>query len=139
MRLNHILVSAFVAGIATSITVSCSDSFLEENLITDKSTLYFTTRKGLDDLSTGAYQKLKFKFNYVWAINCYNMGVDEFTGGANDMAAWNHYGTSLNSGETSSLQPVWDNYYGLIEPANIIIQNVPQYYGTADTYNTRAF
>lgn len=137
MRLNHILVSAFVAGVVTSITVSCSDSFLEENLITDKSTLYFTTRKGLDDLSTGAYQKLKFKFNYVWAINCYNMGVDEFTGGANDMAAWNHYGTSLNSGETSSLQPVWDNYYGLIEPANIIIQNVPQYYGTADTYNTR--
>jgi len=138
MKINRYFFAILMAGSMGMAFNSCSESFLDENLITTQSTDYFKSQEGLDALVTGAYQKLKFKFNYIWGINCYNMGVDEFTGGANDMAAWNHYSTLLNSSETASNQPVWNNYYGLIEPANIIIANIPQYYDSSSSdYNTR--
>ncbi|MGJ0981582.1 RagB/SusD family nutrient uptake outer membrane protein [Bacteroides ovatus] len=100
--------------------------------------IQYTTQEGLDELVTGAYQKLKFKFNYIWGIQCYNMGVDEFTDANNVIPAWNHYSQDLNSSENAANQPIWDNYYGLVEPANILIQNIPQYYNqSSPTYNTR--
>ena len=137
MKTKNILFAALMLPATIGIT-SCSDSFLDEKLLTEKGTQYFQTKDGIDDLVTGTYQKLKFKFNYIWAYNMYNMGIDEFTGGNNDMAAWNHYGTALNSGETGSNQPLWDNMYGTIEPANIIIENVPKYYGeNISTYKNR--
>ena len=137
MKTKNILFAALMLPATIGIT-SCSDSFLDEKLLTEKGTQYFQTKDGLDDLVTGTYQKLKFKFNYIWGYNMYNMGIDEFTGGNNDMAAWNHYGTALNSGETASNQPLWDNMYGTIEPANIIIENVPKYYGeNISTYKNR--
>ena len=105
---------------------------------TQYSTDRFKTQEGLDELVTGAYQKLKFKFNYIWGIQCYNMGVDEFTDANNVIPAWNHYSQDLNSSENAANQPIWDNYYGLVEPANILIQNIPQYYNqSSPTYNTR--
>lgn len=137
MKTKNILFAALMLPATIGIT-SCSDSFLDEKLVTEKGTQYFQTKDGIDDLVTGTYQKLKFKFNYIWGYNMYNMGIDEFTGGNNDMAAWNHYGTALNSGETGSNQPLWDNMYGTIEPANIIIENVPKYYGeNISTYKNR--
>lgn len=137
MKLNKILTAAILAGIAGGMT-SCGEDFLDEKLKTSHSTDYFKTQEGLDDLVTGAYQKLKFKFNYIWGIECYNMGVDEFTDANNTMPAWNHYSNDLNSGETGANQPMWDNYYGLVEPANILIQNIPQYYSQGSpTYKTR--
>lgn len=35
---------------------SCSDSFLEEDQITQYDTSYFNTQEGLDGLVTGAYE-----------------------------------------------------------------------------------
>ena len=138
MNLNRILFAAVLAGAINASMTSCSESFLDEDLKTQYSTDHFKTQEGLDDLVTGAYQKLKFKFNYIWAIECHNMGVDEFTDANNTMPAWNHYSQDLNSAETGANQPMWDNYYGLVEPANLIIANVPQYYSqTSATYNTR--
>ena len=132
MKLNRILFAALIASITGSSITSCSESFLDENLTTQYSTDRFKTQEGLDELVTGAYQKLKFKFNYIWGIQCYNMGVDEF------IPAWNHYSQDLNSSENAANQPIWDNYYGLVEPANILIQNIPQYYNqSSPTYNTR--
>ena len=56
----------------------------------------------------------------------------------NVIPAWNHYSQDLNSSENAANQPIWDNYYGLVEPANILIQNIPQYYNqSSPTYNTR--
>ena len=127
-----------IASITGSSITSCSESFLDENLTTQYSTDRFKTQEGLDELVTGAYQKLKFKFNYIWGIQCYNMGVDEFTDANNVIPAWNHYSQDLNSSENAANQPIWDNYYGLVEPANILIQNIPQYYNqSSPTYNTR--
>ena len=138
MKLNRILFAALIASITGSSITSCSESFLDENLTTQYSTDRFKTQEGLDELVTGAYQKLKFKFNYIWGIQCYNMGVDEFTDANNVIPAWNHYSQDLNSSENAANQPIWDNYYGLVEPANILIQNIPQYYNQGSpTYNTR--
>lgn len=138
MKLNRILFAALIASITGSSITSCSESFLDENLTTQYSTDRFKTQEGLDELATGAYQKLKFKFNYIWGIQCYNMGVDEFTDANNVIPAWNHYSQDLNSSENAANQPIWDNYYGLVEPANILIQNIPQYYNqSSPTYNTR--
>ena len=138
MKLNRILFAALIASITGSSITSCSESFLDENLTTQYSTDRFETQEGLDELVTGAYQKLKFKFNYIWGIQCYNMGVDEFTDANNVIPAWNHYSQDLNSSENAANQPIWDNYYGLVEPANILIQNIPQYYNqSSPTYNTR--
>lgn len=138
MKLNRILFTALIASITGSSITSCSESFLDENLTTQYSTDRFKTQEGLDELVTGAYQKLKFKFNYIWGIQCYNMGVDEFTDANNVIPAWNHYSQDLNSSENAANQPIWDNYYGLVEPANILIQNIPQYYNqSSPTYNTR--
>ena len=138
MKLNRILFAALIASITGSSITSCSESFLDENLTTQYSTDRFKTQEGLDELVTGAYQKLKFKFNYIWGIQCYNMGVDEFTDANNVIPAWNHYSQDLNSSENAANQPILDNYYGLVEPANILIQNIPQYYNqSSPTYNTR--
>ena len=138
MKLNRILFAALIASITGSSITSCSESFLDENLTTQYSTDRFKTQEGLDELVTGAYQKLKFKFNYIWGIQCYNMGVDEFTDANNVIPAWNHYSQDLNSSENAANQPIWDNYYGQVEPANILIQNIPQYYNqSSPTYNTR--
>ena len=137
MKLNRILFAALIASVTGSSITSCSESFLDENLTTQYSTDRFKTQEGLDELVTGAYQKLKFKFNYIWGIQCYNMGVDEFTDANNVIPAWNHYSQDLNSSENGANQPIWDNYYGLVEPANILIQNIPQYYNqSSPTYNT---
>lgn len=140
MKINHYILalSLVAAGSGLCMLTSCDDKFLEEDLITQKSTDTYKTQDGLDELVTGAYQKLKFKFNYIWAIECYNMGVDEFTSGANNMTGWNAYSTSLNATETGANQPMWDNMYGLVEPANILIQNIPLYYSQkSSNYNTR--
>lgn len=138
MKLNRILFAALMVSVTGSSITSCSESFLDENLTTQHSTDRFKTQEGLDELVTGAYQKLKFKFNYIWGIQCYNMGVDEFTDANNVIPAWNHYSQDLNSSENAANQPIWDNYYGLVEPANILIQNIPQYYNqSSPTYNTR--
>lgn len=138
MKLNRILFAAMLASAMGSSITSCSESFLDENLTTQYSTDRFKTQEGLDELVTGAYQKLKFKFNYIWGIQCYNMGVDEFTDANNVIPAWNHYSQDLNSSENGANQPIWDNYYGLVEPANILLENLPLYYNqSSPTYNTR--
>ena len=138
MKTNKILYAALIAGATLGTVTSCSDSFLDEKLITEKGTAYFQTKEGIDDLVKGAYQKLKFKYNYIWGIYLYGMGIDEFTSGANNITSYNAYSTDLNSGETAANQPLWDNMYGLVEPANLVIQNTPLYYGEkVSTYNNR--
>ena len=68
MKLNKILFAAALASVIGGSMTSCSESFLDEDLKTQYSTDRFKTQEGLDELVTGAYQKLKFKFNYSWAI-----------------------------------------------------------------------
>lgn len=136
MRLKYILAAALMAGTTIGLT-SCDDKFLEENQIQQRDTEYFKTQNGLNDLVTGAYQKLKFKFNYQWGYLTYCMGTDEFTSGANNFQNYNAYQTLVPS-ERAGIENIWNNYYGLVEPANIIINNMPLYYDKDNAnYNTR--
>ncbi len=108
---------------------SCKKSFLDENLITSKSLQDYKTAQGLDDLSIGMYQSLKFHFNYEWAYATTNYGVDEFTvGGDRTEQMWNSYDANLNS-LTGEVATVFNSMYANINSANIMIENVPQYYG----------
>jgi ketosteroid isomerase-like protein len=121
---------------------SCNEDFLNEELITQRSTDYFKTQEGLDDLVEGAYTKLKFKFNYTWGTALFNLGVDEFTDANNPSPSFNCYSSDLNSQETtyggSNITPLWDNMYSGIESANTIIKNMPLYYNASSSnYNTR--
>jgi hypothetical protein len=134
------LIFACIAGV-TSI-ISCSDRFLNEKLITQHSTDHFKTQEGLDDLVTGAYQKLKFKFNYTWGICMFNLGVDEFSDANNPIPSFNCYSADLNSNElttnSANIASFWDNMYGGIESANSIIMNMPLFYDQNNAnYNIR--
>ncbi len=138
MKINKLILSAVVVGTIGASITSCSSDFLNEDLTTQYSTQRFTTQDGLDELVIGTYQKLKFKFNYIWGIEMYNLGVDEFTDANNSVPSFNCYSADLNSAETGANAPLWDNMYGGIESANTLIQNIPLYYDKNNAnYNTR--
>ena len=65
MKINKLLFAAILTSVMGGSITSCSESFLDEELKTQYSTDRFKTQEGLDELVTGAYQKLKFKFNYI--------------------------------------------------------------------------
>lgn len=137
MKHTNILAAIALSALTAGGLVSCGDDFLKEELTTEHSTDYFKTEDGVNALATGAYLKLNFKFNYQWGIKIWGLGIDEFTDANNTMPSYNHYGQDLNSVETDIANP-WNNFYGLVEPANILIANVPKYLkeGSAN-YNTR--
>lgn len=137
MKLNRILLSSLFFASMGVVTVGCSDSFLEEDQLTAKGLDYFKTEKGIDDLITGTYSTLCWKFNYQWGYGLYNMGVDEYTDANNEVAAMNGY-TSLISTESNNISGLIDNMYNRIEDANKAIVNIPLYYPTSSVYyNTR--
>lgn len=68
MKINKTLLIAAIVSISGILMPSCSESFLNEELITSRNTEYFKIKLGLDDLSTGLYPLLKFKFNYIWGL-----------------------------------------------------------------------
>jgi starch-binding outer membrane protein, SusD/RagB family len=137
MKRSKILIPAGALAVMLAIGGgACKKSFLDENIITAKTTADYVTTTGLDGLATGMYQSLRFHFNYEWAYTTTNYGVDEFTvGGDPTMTSWNAYDNNLNS-LTKEVRDVWDNMYGAINSANILIQNVPLYYDGASK-NTR--
>ena len=138
MKINKLLLAAVMAGTVGASITSCSSDFLNEELTTQYSSDRFKTQDGLDELVTGTYQKLKFKFNYIWGIEMYNLGVDEFTDANNPVPSFNCYSADLNSAENGANAPLWDNMYGAIESTNTLIQNIPLYYNKTNTnYNTR--
>jgi hypothetical protein len=118
-------------------TPACKKNFLDEQLITARSTQDFETTEGLDALVTGMYQGLRFHFNYEWAYTTTNYGADEFTvGGDRTMQMWNSYDANLNS-QTANVRDIWDNMYGNINSANIVITNVPEFYANGTDKDTR--
>lgn len=137
-KISKLLYSSIILASAILLPTSCKKEFLDENLVTSRSTQDFETQEGLDGLVTGMYQSLRFHFNYEWAYTTTNYGVDEFTvGGDRTMQVWNSYDAGLNS-LTGDAATIWNNMYGNINTANIVIQNVPKFYGDGDNAkNTR--
>ncbi|WEK20187.1 MAG: RagB/SusD family nutrient uptake outer membrane protein [Candidatus Pedobacter colombiensis] len=136
-KISKLVYISFVLTCFLVLPTSCKKSFLDENMITAKNTQDFEKPDGLDGLVIGMYQSLRFHFNYEWAYSTTNYGTDEFTvGGDRTEQMWNSYDANLNSlnGDVSS---VWDNMYGNINSANIVIQNIPLFYGNGANKNTR--
>lgn len=141
MKINNKILLPIIAAALSLSMPSCGDDFLDETLTTSPNTDHFKTQEGIDDLVTGAYSTLKFKFGYVWAIQMYNLGVDEFTDANNSIPSFNCYSSDLNSAENlsgGSIGPLWDNMYAGIESVNIVINNIPLYYDqSSSNYNIR--
>jgi len=142
MKNYKILVASIFGAAGLFVLNACSKDFLKEEQITIPDTDYFKTQAGLDDLATGVYSKLKFKYNYTWGMALFNLGVDEFTDANNASPSFNSYSMDLNPAESTygggNIQPVFDNMYSGIESANTLIQNVPLYYDKSNAnYNTR--
>lgn len=126
----------FLLSFAVLIT-SCSESFLQEDLVTSQNTGDYETEEGLDKLVTGMYRTLRFNFNYEWAYVTTNYGVDEFTvGGDRTKEMWNSYSANLNS-LTGEIDVIWDNIYSNINAANIAIKNIPKFYQEGQTGDIR--
>lgn len=135
-NIKNILYCCVIATSTVVLMPSCSD-FLDEELTTSLSLQSYETAEGLDGLSIGMYQGLRFHFNYNWAYVTTNYGTDEFAvGGDRSEQAWNSYDASLNS-QNIYVSNVWDNMYSNIASANILIKNVPLYYGNLPNRDTR--
>ncbi|MDR1023844.1 MAG: RagB/SusD family nutrient uptake outer membrane protein [Prevotellaceae bacterium] len=137
MKVHKYIRAIMVAGLG--IAFACSEDFLKEELITKDSTQSFETQEGLDKLATGMYKTFEFHFNYEWAYCLTNYGTDEMSVGSDDIKSmWNNYNSSLNPANGTELAPVWDNMYGGISSANLLISNVPKFYSAESAgYNIR--
>lgn len=132
---NYILGLLSVAAIATGMT-SCSDDFIKEELITTRNNEYFQTQDGIDDLITGTYETLKFKFEYdTWCSKLWPIGTDEFTDGNGDDANFNGY---MVISTNKSISELWTAMYKYIENANLALKYIDEAYDhSASTYSTR--
>jgi tetratricopeptide (TPR) repeat protein len=129
MKIQKYIVLSTILIAGMSIASSCSEDFLNEELITKDSTQSFETQEGLDKLTTGMYKTFEFHFNYEWSYCLTNYGTDEMSVGNDDSKSmWNNYNSNLNPANGGELAPLWDNMYGGISSANILITNVPKFY-----------
>lgn len=125
-----------------SIMNSCSN-FLDEELTTQRSTDYFKTKEGIEELAVGIYYNLRFHFAGEWGFATTNYGTDEFrTGGDGSNQMWNSYDgnfssliTAVNS-NTVMTNALWDNMYIGINSANLLIQNASAYLPESAEKNT---
>ena len=137
-RLFKYISLSFFATLSIGL-VSCTNDFLNEELISKESTQSFETEEGLDKLSIGMYATFESHFNYEFCYITTNYGTDEMTVGSDPVKAlWNNYTTALNPSVGWDLRVQWDNMYAGISSANLLIRNVPLYYNQAKpSYETR--
>lgn len=136
MKMHKIVLGILSAACVATGMTSCSDDFIEENLKTQRSTEYFHTQDGIDQLVTGTYDALKFKFEYdSWCSKLWPIGTDEFTDGNGDDANFNGY---MVISTNSSVASLWTEMYKQIENANLVLKYIDTAYDhNAATYNTR--
>ena len=106
---------------------SCSEEFIDEELVAVLTQERYNTPEGIEDLVNGAYEGLRFHFNYEWAYVLTNYGTDTFTnGGGTNHIRWNQYSSELDATESDNLAPYWDNMYAQINLANIGLSKIPE-------------
>lgn len=114
-------------GIASFSAISCSEEFVDEELVATLTQDRYNSPAGIEDLVNGAYEGLRFHFNYEWSYVLTNYGVDTFTnGGGTNHVRWNEYTSEFDATETANLAPYWDNMYAQINLANIGLTKIPE-------------
>lgn len=108
-----------------TMNTACSDSFLEEKMVSDLTTQYFDTEDGLNALEVAAYEGLRFYYGEEYAYAMTNYGTDEFqVGGGTDYRFMNDYSsiTAVDPKQWfSGLSFWWDTMYGHINTANMLL------------------
>jgi hypothetical protein len=124
--LNKLLIVA-----AVFFTSSCNKDFLTETLTTARTTEFFTTDAGIQQLSVGTqYQVFNVPLNGEWIYCATQYGTDEFhVGGDPSNSPWNNYDATFgptvvaSNSNTALSQYQWDALYTGIGDANLLIAN----------------
>ncbi len=128
---KHNFLNTLILIAAVFFTASCNKDFLNENLTTARSTDFYKTDAGIQQLSVGTYyQVFNVPFNGEWNYAATNYGTDEFhIGGDPSNSPWNNYDATYNSlvvasnTNTAASNLQWDALYTGIGDANLLIQN----------------
>jgi starch-binding outer membrane protein, SusD/RagB family len=138
MKKNNFLTKLIIA-VVVIFTASCKKDFLTETLTTARSTDFYKTDAGIQQLAVGTYyQVLDVPFNGEWNYAATNYGTDEFhIGGDPSNSPWNNYDATFNSivvgsnGNIALANYQWDALYVGIGDANLLIQNCTNSTSTA--------
>ncbi len=128
---KHIFFNRLIIVAAVSFTLSCNKDFLNETLTTARTTDFYKTDAGIQQLAVGTYyQVFNAPFNGEWNYSATNYGTDEFhIGGDPSNSPWNNYDATFNSTiiatntNTAGSNLQWDALYTGIGDANLLIQN----------------
>lgn len=138
MKLNKsFLLASLMAGtVVMPFATSCSDSFLDENLTTQRNMSYFDTDEGIQSLATGLYYDLRWHFAFEWGYTMQNYGTDEFSVGADGSnSMWDSYVPNLGADittvnvNTTHAYDLWDAMYTDINAANLLLEKLDKYTG----------
>lgn len=139
MNKNKFLHKLLIFSAVIFTATACNKDFLKENLTTARSTEFYKTDAGIQQLAVGTYyQVLDVPFNGEWNYSATNYGTDEFhIGGDPSNSPWNNYDQTFNSivtvvnGNTAAANYQWDALYTGIGDANLLIQNATASTSTA--------
>jgi hypothetical protein len=114
-----------------AISISCSETFLEEELVSTLTSEYYSTPKGLDECLNACYNALRWRFNGEHGYCLTNYGVDEMTvGNGPDMVQYNNYDDKLDPDETDNyddrfwgMTDVWQDLWFIIKLCNMGIED----------------
>jgi hypothetical protein len=130
MKRNNFLNKIIIIA-AVFFAPSCKKDFLDETLTTARTTEFYKTDAGIQQLAVGTYyQVINAPFNGEWIYAATNYGTDEFhIGGDPSNSPWNNYDATFNSTvvttntNTAASNLQWDALYTGIGDANLLIQN----------------
>jgi hypothetical protein len=129
MKNNNLFYKTIIVA-AAFFTSSCNKDFLNESLTTARTTDFYKTDAGIQQLAVGTYyQVFNAPFTGEWNYAATNYGADEFhIGGDPSNSQWNNYDATYNpsiatAGNTAGSNLQWDALYTGIGDANLLIQN----------------
>ncbi|MFV8271226.1 RagB/SusD family nutrient uptake outer membrane protein [Flavobacterium sp. GT2N3] len=134
LYINLMLVATF------SLSTSCSQDFLDEELTTAYSKDYYKTEDGIQALVVGTYyQVFALDMNREIPLTATESGTDEFhAGGDPSNHIWNSYSSGFKSfvtvsnANTVAANTNWDNLYVGIGNANQLIESATAIISTND-------
>lgn len=143
---KHIILHTRLFTLLTLIALgvmSCSKSFLDEELETERDFTYYNTEEGIQQLAIGAYYRVfASPFASEYQFGTTNYGTDEFhVGGDDTNSQWNNYdsrfGSIITTIRTKAEEP-WDNAYIGIGLANQLIESATNIESTNDAIKKTA-
>lgn len=128
---NNFLNKLFIVAAIGLTATSCNKDFLNETLTTARTTDFYKTDAGIQQLSVGAqFQVFNAPLNGEWIYCAMQYGTDEFRiGGDPSNSPWNNYDATFgpivvaSNGNTAASNYQWDALYTGIGDANLLIAN----------------